>query len=329
MGGHGSMNERAMAEQLKPVLVTGGRGFLGRAVGNLLRREGYDFVSLDQANVPQALPSTGSGQASPANTGHSAELTCDITDDQALQSLFEKRPVQAIVHRAAILPTAAQLEPVRATHVNVHGSLNLLEVARRFGVRRFIFGSSVSIYGSCRREQAISEQDRAAPEDLYGAAKLYVEQLGQAYRERHGLDFVSLRIVRVVGPGANSKTSAWRSEIFEKLNAKEPTEISIPYAGSERVLLAHVEDVARMIAALLRPKQFEHFVYNSPCESLPVDELKREIERLNPNVRVRSGDSLVTGNPFRLDTARFESEFGFQQKSIFEHFRNARKGPSP
>ena len=104
-----------------------------------------------------------------------------------------------------------------ATQVNVEGSLNLLEMARQFEVRRFLFGSSLSVYGTCPAHQVVTEMDRAAPEDLYGAAKLYVEQLGEAYRQAHGLEFVSLRIGRVVGPGARSATSVWRSEIFECL----------------------------------------------------------------------------------------------------------------
>ena len=55
----------------------------------------------------------------------------------------------------------------------------MLEMARQFGVGRFVFGSSLSVYGTCSPDHAVSETDRAAPEDVYGAAKLYVEQLGR------------------------------------------------------------------------------------------------------------------------------------------------------
>ncbi len=306
-----------MAERSNTVLVTGGRGFVGRVVGKLLQREGYAVVSLD------CSPLLGKSA-----TDSTVEVQCDIGDAAALQSVFETHPIQAIAHLAAILPTVAQREPLRATQVNVDGSLNLLEMARCFGIRRFVLGSSVSIYGSCPMGHAVSEQDRAAPEDLYGAAKLYVERLGQSCRDCHGLEFVNLRIVRVLGPGSNSRTSAWRSEIFEMLNASEPVEISIPYAGLERILLAHVDDVAQMIVTLLRAGRLEHVVYNSPCESLLVEELKSEIERLNSNIRVRLGESPVTGNPYRLNTSRFEREFGFKGKTIFDRLRQSRSSNS-
>ena len=125
--------------------------------------------------------------------------------------------------------------------------------------------------------------------------KLYVEQLGQSYRECHGLEFVSLRIVRVVGAGLEFHYVRWRSEIFEMLNANEPVEISIPYAGSERVLVAHVDDVGsddRRDSA--RGAIRSMFVYNSPCESLRWRSEAR-IREAEPNVanELRFENSLV------------------------------------
>ena len=160
-------------------------------------------------------------------------------------------------------------------------------LAQRFEVKRFVFGSSLSVYGTCSADRFVSEADRAAPEDLYGAAKLYVEQLGEAYRQSHGLEFTSLRIGRVVGTGAESATSAWRSEIFEKLASTDASEILLPYVGSERILLVHVDDVAKMLVALLQAACPAHGVYNAVCESVIVSDLKHEVERLNSNVRVQ------------------------------------------
>ncbi len=172
--------------------------------------------------------------------------------------LFRRQRIDGIVHLAAVLPTAAQREPLLATKINIQGSVNLMEMARQFEVSRFLFGSSLSVYGTCPADQVVTEMDRVAPEDLYGAAKLYVEQLGEAYRHTHGLEFVSLRIGRVVGPGARSATSAWRSEIFECLEKAGPAEIDIPYADSERILLVHVEDVATMLLQLLQAPRLAH-----------------------------------------------------------------------
>lgn len=298
------------AAKTKSVLVTGGRGFIGRALLKLLRHAGREVISLDQSE-----PSPG------VNHEAARELLCDISDAAELGRVFEAEQVEGIIHLAAMLPTAAQRGPLRATQVNVDGSLHLLELAQRFGMRRFVFGSSLSVYGTCPADQIVSESDRAAPEDLYGAGKLYVEQLGGAQGD--DLEFVSLRIGRVIGPGAQSATSAWRSQIFELLGTRQAAEITLPYAGSERILLVHVDDVAKMLVALLDAPRLEHRVYNAPCQSMTVADLKHEVEALNPNLMVRLGDKYAEGNPRRLDSTRFQREFGFPIASIADQLQNS------
>jgi len=296
----------------RSVLVTGGRGFIGSAVGKLLKREGYKVVSLDAT----ALASSRAAED---------EVLCDLTNATQLQRIFEERRIGGIVHLAAILPTAAQREPRRATRVNVKGSLHLLELARRFGVERFVFASSLSVYGTCSENELVSEACRAAPEDLYGAAKLYVERLGEVYRQSYGLEFVSLRIGRVVGPGAQSSTSAWRSQIFEMLGASKASEIALPYVGSERILLVQIDDVAKMLVALLRATRPAHAVYNAVCESVVVADLKREVEWLNSAIRVKLGEGQAVGNPRRVDSSRFQGEFSVQILPILEQLSQVTK----
>jgi nucleoside-diphosphate-sugar epimerase len=293
------------------VLVTGAQGFLGRTVGGILQHSGWRVIALD---------SIAADTGSPSET--TTNVVCDITNKSDLETVFHNTRIGGIVHLAAILPTAAQRDPIRAPHVNIVGSVNLLELARRFGVPRFVFGSSLSIYGTCAADRVVSEADRAAPEDVYGAAKLCVEQVGSALATSSGLEFVSLRIGRVVGPGARSTTSAWRSDIFELLSA-ESGNIALPYTGSERVLLVYVEDAAKALVTLLDASSPRHAIYNAPCESWVVQDLKNELESLNPKLRVTSGDAYAKGNPRLLDASRFQNEFSFATRSIAERLRAA------
>jgi len=298
-------------EKPRSVLVTGGRGFVGKALVKLLQRHGYRVISVDRSATDTAEDT------------NCRQVISNICDHLQMDVLFERNRLDAIVHLAAILPTAAQREPPLATHVNIDGSVLLLQMARKFQVQRFVFGSSLSVYGTCPADQIVSEEDRAAPEDLYGVAKLYVEQLGEAYRRAHGVEFVSLRIGRVVGPGARSATSGWRSEIFERLADPSGAEIVIPYADSERILLVHVEDVAQMLLQLLEAPHLAHSVYNAACESLIVGELKAVVERLNPQVPVKLGVEAVVGNPRRVDWSRFAGEFGFRSVPVFDRLRES------
>lgn len=302
----------------RTVMITGGRGFIGHALTELLLEAGHRVISLD------ALP-----VSEPARDSESSvELSCDITDRSRLRQVFASHDIDRIVHLAAILPTAAQRDPVRAAAVNVQGSLNLLEMAHEFGVRRFVFGSSLSIYGSYPADHPVSESDRAAPEDVYAAAKLYVEQFALAYCDRCNLEsirleFVSLRIGRVIGPGTGSVTSAWRSEIFEFLSATDAKTIHLPCIPAERMLLVRVDDAAKMLITLLDAPKLTYFVYNAVCESVTIADLKRELEVLNPTLHVAVGTTLAAGNPRLLDSSRFQREFGFQAVPIFERLRRA------
>jgi UDP-glucose 4-epimerase len=288
------------------VLVTGAQGFVGRVLTRLLERSGRTVIALDT----RAENSSGGARAT--------KVVCDIRHHEELESVFRRERIDEIVHLAAILPTAAQKDPVRATEVNVVGSLHLLEMARKFNVRRVVFGSSVSVYGTWPADRVVSEDDRATPEDVYGAAKLYVEQIGKAYADSHGMEFVSLRIGRVLGPGTQSKTSAWRSEIFELLGAQQPVHIPLPYTGSERVLVVHVEDVAAMLVKLLEAPRLAHLVYNAVCESVLVSDLKSQVEGLNRNITVWLGDGYALGNPRMLDSSLFQRQFELETASVLE-----------
>jgi nucleoside-diphosphate-sugar epimerase len=298
-------------KQQSSVLVTGANGFVGRAVTRLLERSVQRVVALDVN--PETLPSSESA----------TKVVCDISCKDDLAQIFEEHHIDRIVHLAAVLPTAAQKDPSRTTRVNVTGGLNVMEMAAQFGVRRMVFGSSLSVYGSCPPDRVISESDPAAPEDLYGAAKLYVEQLGLAYAVSHALEFVSLRIGRVVAPGAQSATSAWRSQIFEFLRTGHPATITLSYVGSERILLIHLDEVTQMLVTLLQTPRPQHAVYNAQCESVVVSDLKEQVESLNPNILVTLGNTQAIGNPRLLDSSRFQREFGFVSVPMAERLRAA------
>jgi UDP-glucose 4-epimerase len=305
----------ARAGHKSALLITGADGFIGRALVTQLQHSGTRLLLLDQSATPNTVPDETR-----------RTVAYDISNPSQLRRVFESEQIGGIIHLAAVLPTAAGQNPARATQVNVVGSMHLLELACEFGVHRFVFGSSLSVYGTCPPDEIVDENFRAAPEDLYGAAKLYTEQLGNIYADGRGLEFVSLRIGRVIGSGARSTTSAWRSELFEFLRATHPVEITIPYVASERILVVHVDDVAKALLQLLQTPRLTQRVYNAPCESLIVADLKNYIESLNTNLTVRPGESSAMGNPRMITFDRFRKEFGFEAIPVFDRLRQAAAG---
>ena len=293
----------------RSVLVTGGGGFIGKHLRPLLERQGLNVVSLDYRAVPPGSASTC--------------YQCDITDSQQVEAIFRTHRFEAVIHLASILPTASRQDPHKATKVNITGSLNLLEAARRFHVNRMIYASSVSVYGTQPASSYVSEELPPAPEDVYGAAKRYVELLGEAYQLNFGVEFLALRIAMVVGPGTISATSPWRNQIFEYLGRAQEKELLIPYREDEVLPLVHVEDLAAMLGLMASAKSASSTVYNSLAESVIARELKNEVESLNPNIRVSLGTASVSGGPRIIDSSRFARDFGLVSVPLRERLRRA------
>src|SRR5437763_1919973 len=112
----------------------------------------------------------------------------------------------AVIHLAGMLPTAFQSDPLDGADVNLTGSLRLIHHSIRTGVKRFVFASSMSVYGSSASERPLNEDDLTCPDDVYGTAKKTIEVIGENLSKAGAIEFIALRIARVVGPGIR-KTS--------------------------------------------------------------------------------------------------------------------------
>jgi nucleoside-diphosphate-sugar epimerase len=285
------------------VMVTGAGGHIGSEVCRLLRSAGHKILPLD------IIPSDEQGFAS-----------CDLTNSSEVSRFFESNPVQAVVHLAAILPSAFHRDPLRGADVNLTAPNVLLRHAVKSGTKRFVFASSMSVYGSSVTNRPLTEDDPAAPDDPYGASKRAVELIGQTLAKEKAIEFASLRIARVVGPGIRKTSSPWRSEIFEPSPAQ--TTINIPFAHDAVLSLAHVEDVARMLVTLLESPQTRSSIYNAPVELWEARRLKEAVEEAR-GIRVELQPGGPDGGPI-CDGSRFASEFGFALRGLRDRFSDPR-----
>src|SRR5207247_9045402 len=149
---------------------------------------------------------------------------------------------------------------------NLTGTLLLLRAAVTHGVARFVFGSSMSVHGSSHSARALSERDLTAPDEPYGAAKRAVELVGESLASATGFGFAALRIARVLGPGARSTASGWRSQIFENSVSTGGRSIGSPFAPSAPLWLTHVVAVARRLRLLAAAADLPRRIYTSPAD---------------------------------------------------------------
>jgi nucleoside-diphosphate-sugar epimerase len=169
----------------KPVvLVTGAGGEIGHALVTRLAASGSVLVTLDVAKLDAAVTPLVA-----------REFTGSITDTGLLDRVLAEFEVDRVFHLAALLSTRAEFTPTAAHHVNVEGTLNLLEFAQRQGESHgravtFVYPSSIAAYGL--RDAAmkaavgrVREDDYAHPITMYGCNKLYCEQLGRYYARHY------------------------------------------------------------------------------------------------------------------------------------------------
>src|SRR5215470_6003490 len=162
----------------KPVvLITGAGGEIGHGLVTWLAEAGSPIITLDVTPLDASL--------APRVT---REFTGSITDLSLLERMLAEFEVDRVFHLAALLSTRSEFTPIAAHHVNVEGTLNLLEFAQRQGESHgrsvvFIYPSSIATYGipsldAKARAGRVHEDEYAHPVTMYGCNKLYCEELG-------------------------------------------------------------------------------------------------------------------------------------------------------
>ncbi len=187
---------------MKRLLVTGGAGFIGSHLCERLLKEGYYVINLDNfnnyydpkikwRNIEQAL-----------NHQNYALYVGDIRDNKILAQITEEQGrIDMICHLAAMAGVRNSLkDPVEYVSVDVGGTVNMLEFARKNEVRKFVFASSSSVYGKNSKIPFSEDDPLEGQVSPYAAAKRSAELYCQTYSDLYEIPTVVLRFFTVYGP---------------------------------------------------------------------------------------------------------------------------------
>jgi UDP-glucuronate 4-epimerase len=184
------------------VLVTGGAGFIGSHVCERLLNAGHAVWVLDDLNDFYSPAIKRRNLAEIQGLGKPFTFVQgDLTDAAAVAALFEKTPFDQVIHLAARAGVRPSLEqPELYQRVNVSGTVNVLEAARRHGVKKVTIASSSSVYGINGKVPFAENDPVFSPISPYAASKLACEALGHVYHHVYGLDIAMLRFFTAYGP---------------------------------------------------------------------------------------------------------------------------------
>ncbi|MFZ1472067.1 MAG: NAD-dependent epimerase/dehydratase family protein, partial [Anaerolineae bacterium] len=218
------------------ILVTGGAGFIGSHVTDVMLAAGHEVIVVDNLS---------SGKRANLNPQVSAFYELDILDADGLQQVFAAHRPHAVSHQAALANVRESLhEPARYAEVNLLGSINLLEAARRHDCQRIIYASTG---GACYGEPLfvpVTEDHPINPLDPYGASKHAVEHYLYLYQHNYGLAYTILRYPNVYGPRQDPLGEAGVIAIFTGAMLAG-REVTINGSGEQVRDFVYVGDIAR------------------------------------------------------------------------------------
>lgn len=252
------------------VLLTGAGGQLGGDLIDALVAAGHQVVATDLA--PRA------------DTVGVRWRALDVTDAAAVDAtLADERP-ELVFHLAAILSAAGERAPERCYAVNQTGTWNLLEASRRHGVGRFLFTSSIAVYGPDLPDPT-PEDVALAPGTMYGVTKASGELLCAYYRKRHGLDCRGVRFPGLISaslPGGGSSDYA----LFMYVDGVRVGRYEAFCRPDTRIPLMYMPDGVRALLELAAAPRdgLTRTVYNIAGFSPRADEIAADVGRVVPGV---------------------------------------------
>ena len=285
------------------VIVTGGGGLIGSYTTADLCELGMD-VAVFSRSAPKGILRSYEDRV--------RWIRGDVGDAEQVTRAVKETGARRIVHLAAALQFDCERTPGAAMHVNVGGTLNVLDAARDCGVERVVFASSGAAYGI--RADRMREDMPVGPDmTIYGSSKLLCENFGNRYADRHGFGFVALRYNMTFGPG--NVTSPGMAKVIQDITGAmdgAPVIVSEVGGGLRRHLTYVRDSAAATVLALTHPGP-SHRVYNvaGPDENYITLRGLTEIMR---DVAPECGPVTFTGRGREagpVDTARIREDLGF------------------
>src|ERR1700730_7893304 len=297
------------------VLITGGAGLVGSHICDLLVREGNPEIIVLDNFVRGRRDNLAWGLAN----GRVKIVEGDIRDTKMLRDVM--RGVDVVFHQAAIRITQCAEEPRLALEVLADGTFNVLEAAINAKVKKVVAASSASVYGLAEEFPTTEKHHLYNNRTLYGAAKVFNEQLLRSFHEMYGLDYVALRYFNVYGPrmdiyGAYTEVLIrWMERIAA---GKAPLILG---DGTQTMDFVYIEDIARAnVLAAKSDVTDEVFNVASGVETSLNDLASSLLKVMWSESQPEYGPARkVNAVPRRLaETARAQQMIGFQSRVSLE-----------
>jgi len=294
-------------------LVTGGSGFIGSYVIRALQERGEEVVCFDILEPLSKISSI-------VDLGKVKFIQGDVRNVVDLFRIIKEEKVDRIIHAGAVLTLGAQKDPLLASQVNIGGTLHVLEAARIMKVKRVVFCSSVTAYGTIEQSKQTEEYPKN-PVTTYGVTKLTCEHFGLQYAKEFGVDFVALRFPMIYGWRASPmKGVAIYQEIIERSWRGESATVTTQDGLERKFEPLYVKDAAKALLLAAFKGEFKNRIFNiSSGEMLRLKGMMKIIQEFMPQSKVviAEGSDASTKMEGFLDLTKAFEDLGYRPDYSF------------
>lgn len=301
------------------LLVTGGTGFLGAH----LARYALNVGGEDHVFVLDRYPVAGRVADI---LDRITILEADICNTEEVEAIIARYGIDRVAHFAFILGSPSPGQMIDYAKVQLLGTANVLEAARKHGVRRVLFASSVAAYGQ-QQADVLTEVLVPNPSDPYGAAKLWCEATVRHYSERLGLDTVTIRYGSTYGLGRAARGSYasgmlaipqqmhYMARVEDAVHGKP---VTMP-RGDALADFSYAADAAKAGWLALTAECLPHRLYNAPSKRMSVCEFTAAMRKALPNADIVEDPLELPGNAHApMDCSRIVEDLGFEPDHSLE-----------
>lgn len=296
----------------KKAIVTGGAGFIGSHIVEELLEMGLEVLSIDDyvAGKKENLKDFLSNP-------NFWEVDCDITNYNKFKKYF--KGVDIIFHEAASKKTICLKDPRRDLEINAEGAFNVLELSKKFGVRKIVHASTGSVYGEALYFPQ-NEKHPLNPTSFYGVSKLAGEKYTKIFERFYNMDITVLRYFHVYGPRQESSDKGGVVAIFAR-RAISNQPLIIFGDGTQQRSFTYVKDVVAANILVAQRQESKGECYN--CASgikVSVKELaNKTLDFFNKKELKIKYSEWLPGDikVFDIDNSKLRS-LGFNFKANFE-----------
>ena len=307
---------------MNKVLITGACGYLGARLCKHLAKDGYKVTAFDSYD-----PSAHTQWVSLMDE----VVVGDIRDESTISDLADRK-FDVVVHLISLDHHKSESSPNLVSSINVMPTWNLLNKFTQNGLGKFIYFSTIHVYGKLPRE-TINEDYPPKPLNAYGLTHLLSENICNYYNNKTNTECINVRLSNSYGSPVFKENNCWWLVINDLCKtAIEKNEIRLQSDGSPQRDFIHGDDVAGAIEVLIRSKKNngDNIFHIASGETLTILELAHLVKdvyfkRYNKEVDIYFSGNSVSENPdkfkdserYIIDIKRIKN-LGFQQKTTLE-----------